>query len=128
MTQRLVGKCFRGMGWVLIGTAIAFLMCLPLFAGHNAGRISGAITDQSGGAIAGAKVTVNNVARGESRVLTTDAAGQYAAPDLDPGIYSVRVEFMGFQVTERQNIDVGVGGDLRVDLTPSRARRPRQLR
>jgi hypothetical protein len=115
MTQRLTW--IRGMGRGLIGTAVAFLLCLPVFAQVNAGRISGAITDQSGGAVAGAKVTVTNVARGESRVLAADGSGQYAAPDLDPGIYTVRVEFMGFQVIERQNIDVGVGGDVRVDLT-----------
>jgi hypothetical protein len=97
---------------------IAFLLVfLPLKAQVNTGRISGAVTDQSGGAIAGAKVTVTNVARGESRVLTTDAAGQYAAPNLDPGIYTVQAEFMGFQTVNRQNIDVGVGGDVRVDVT-----------
>jgi hypothetical protein len=53
---------------------------LPLRAQVNTGRISGAITDQTGGAIAGVMVTVTDVARGESRPLIADAAGQYAAP------------------------------------------------
>src|ERR1700733_7056103 len=91
---------------VLVVSLTLFLVSLPLSAQVNTGRISGAITDQSGGAIAGAKVTVTNVARGEGRVLTTDAAGQYAAPNLDPGIYTVQAEFMGFQTVNRQNIDV----------------------
>ena len=93
------------------------LVCLPLFSQVNTGRISGAITDQSGGAIAGATVTVTDVARGESRSLTTDGSGLYAAPNLTPGIYTVRAEFKGFETLERQNIQVDVGGDVRVDIT-----------
>jgi hypothetical protein len=94
-----------------------FLICLPLHSQVNTGRISGAITDQSGGAIAGATVTVVDIARGETRPLVADAAGQYAAPNLTPGIYTVRAEFKGFKTVERQNIQVDVGGDARVDLT-----------
>jgi len=55
---------------VLAATAVAFLFCPPLGAQLNTGRISGQITDQSGGAIAGATVTVIDVARGENRALT----------------------------------------------------------
>jgi len=102
----------------LLAMALAlFLGCLPMCSQVNTGRISGAITDQSGGAIGGATVTVIDVARGESRPLTADAAGQYAAPNLTPGIYTVRAEFKGFKTVERQNVEVGVGGDIRVDIT-----------
>ncbi len=83
----------------------------------NTGRISGQVTDQTGGAIAGATVTVIDVARGQNRALTSDSSGDYAAPNLDPGIYTVRAEFMGFQTVERQNVEVTVGGDVRMDLT-----------
>ncbi len=93
------------------------LMCLPVRAQLNTGRISGAITDQTGGTIGGATVTVTEVARGESRTLTADSAGLYAAPNLNPGIYTVRAEFKGFQTVERQNVQVDVGGDIRVDIT-----------
>src|ERR1700722_20320501 len=82
----------------LLGAAAGvFLIAFPLIAQLNTGRISGAVTDQSGGAIAAATVTITNVATGVSRPLTTDGAGQYAAPNLDPGIYTVRTEFMGFK-------------------------------
>ncbi len=97
---------------------LAFLLfCLPLSAQLNTGRISGQVTDQSGGAIAGARVTVIDIARGQNRELVSDAAGQYAAPNLIPGIYTVRAEFMGFQTIERQNVQVEVGSDVRADLT-----------
>ena len=61
-------------------------------------------------------VTVVDVARGVSRPLTTDSAGLYAAPDLTPGTYTVRAEFMGFKTIERQNVMLDAGGDVRVDL------------
>ena len=93
------------------------LISLPLRAQLNTGRISGAVTDQSGGVVAGAKVTIVDVARGESRPLVADSAGLYAAPNLTPGVYTVRVEFMGFQTLERQNIMLNAGGDIRVDVT-----------
>ena len=97
--------------------AAALLICSPLLAQLNTGRVSGTIVDQTGGVIAGATVTVVDVARGVSRPLTTDSAGLYAAPNLTPGIYTVRAEANGFQIVERQNIQVEVGGDVRVDLT-----------
>src|ERR1700691_2684137 len=83
--------------------AAALLLGLPLHSQVNTGRISGTITDQTGGAIGGAMVTLTDVARGETRPLVTDAAGQYAAPNLIPGTYTVRAEFMGFQTVQREN-------------------------
>ena len=104
--------------------ALLFGLCLllsgPLFAQVNTGRILGTITDQSGGVIAGAMVVVTNTGTGVARTLTADQAGEYVAPNLVLGTYSVRATFMGFQTFERQNITVGLGQDSRVDaqLTP----------
>jgi len=45
---------------------LSFLSCAPLFAQGTAGRILGTVTDQSGGAIAGATVIVTDVDRNVS--------------------------------------------------------------
>ena len=99
--------------------ALLFGFCLllsgPLFAQVNTGRILGTVTDQSGGVIAGAMVTVTNTGTGVARTLTADQAGEYIAPNLTLGTYSVRATAMGFQTFERQNINVGLGQDSRVD-------------
>ena len=101
-----------------LGMAIGlFLFCFPLFSQGNAGRILGRISDQSGGAIAGAAVTATDVQRGVSRPLTTNEDGEYNAPNLLPGTYTIRAEFAGFKTVERQNIVLEVGQELRVDLT-----------
>src|SRR5665213_1876855 len=93
------------------------LACLPSFSQGNSGRIVGAITDQSGGSIANATVTVTDVQRGVSRTLMTDDAGAYSAPNLTPGMYKVRAEFKGFKAAERDNVLLETGGEDRVDLT-----------
>src|ERR1700675_559747 len=93
-----------------------FLVCVPLFSQGNQGRITGTITDQSGGVIADATVTVKDVQRGVSRTLTTGESGEYNAPNLLPGTYAVRAEAKGFKIVERQNILLEVGKEVRVDL------------
>ena len=98
-------------------TAGALLLCVPLFSQGNTGRILGTITDQTGGSVAGATVTVTDVQRGVSRALITDQAGEYSAPNLLPSTYTVRAEYKGFKSVERPNILLEVGKELRIDLT-----------
>ncbi len=89
----------------------------PSYAQSNLGRIFGAVTDQSGGAIVGAAVSVIDVDRGITRPLVTDGAGLYDASSIIPGNYTVRVMAMGFRLEEHAGIVVGVGKEVRVDLT-----------
>ena len=100
----------------LAASLAALLLPLSLFGQGNAGRILGSVTDQAGGVIVGATVVVNDVQRGISRTLTTDDAGQYLAPNLLPGEYSVRAQAKGFKAVERLNIGLEVGRDARVDF------------
>jgi hypothetical protein len=97
------------------------VVCAALLAGASAhpqgstGRILGVVTDQSGGNVAGATVTITDVARGVSQSLTADSDGAYVALNLLPGTYTVRAEFKGFKTFERKNILVEVGKDIRID-------------
>src|SRR4029077_9701985 len=89
---------------------------LPLFSQAAVGTILGGVFDSSGGAIAGAQVTIIDVARGTTRALTTDSAGQYTAPSLLSGTYTVRAQAQGFQTVERTNVLLEVAQDVRIDL------------
>ncbi|MFY9907372.1 MAG: TonB-dependent receptor [Terriglobales bacterium] len=102
----------RVMGVVCLVLALA----IPLISQTTSGRILGSISDQSGASVAGATVTVTDVQRGTARTFTTDASGEYVAPELQPGIYKVRAEAKGFKSVERPNIAVEVAQDVRVDL------------
>jgi hypothetical protein len=82
------------------------LFLLPALAGAqtNVGQISGRVTDQSGGALAGATVTAANEQTGLQQTATTDAIGGYVFASLPAGSYKVRVELTGFKPVERTNL------------------------
>jgi Carboxypeptidase regulatory-like domain/TonB dependent receptor len=107
------GKAIHALG----ATVGVLLFSMSLFSQGNFGRILGTVTDQSGGVISGATVTVLDTQRGVARTLTTDQAGEYSAPTLIPGDYTVRVEAKGFKRVDRQNVVLEVGKEVRVDLT-----------
>ena len=108
------GYCL-GASFLFVGVILCFTGAL-LFAQSNTGRILGGVTDQAGGAVASAQVTVINVQTNVSRVLTADDVGEYVAPNLIPGTYMVRVMVAGFRTVERQNILVETGREIRVDV------------
>jgi hypothetical protein len=114
--KRLMGGNASKLVRVLGAAMAVFLICAPLFSQGSQGTIQGGVFDQSGGAIAGATVTITDVARGASRNLVADAAGQYTATSLNPATYTVRAESKGFQASEHTGVQVEVGQTIRVDL------------
>jgi len=120
----VIAVCRKGWGarsksavQLLGGVFAVLLLCLPAFSQGSFGRILGTVTDQSGGVISGATVTVIDTERGVTRTLTTDDAGAYNAPNLTAGNYTVRVEAKGFKKLERQGIGIEIGKEVRIDLT-----------
>lgn len=102
VTQRQNFVC-AAAGKIVVLLCAAFAIAslpLPASAQLNYGRIYGAVTDQTGGAIAGAMVTVIDVDRGISRSLMADDAGEFSASSLLPGNYTVRAEVKGFKAAE----------------------------
>jgi hypothetical protein len=80
--------------WLL--TLLIFMFAATAFAQTTA-KILGTVTDQSGAAVVGAKVTIKNAAFGIERNTQTSGAGSYEVPALPPGIYSVQVQMNGFE-------------------------------
>src|ERR1700704_4180734 len=111
------GARFRKAGQLLGGTMGVLLLCLPLFSQGSSGRILGTVTDQSGGVVAGATVTIIDTERGVTKTLVTNEPGEYSAPPLNPGTYKVRVEAKGFKTVERQNVVLEVGREVRLDVS-----------
>ena len=90
-----------------------FLISLPVLSQTSQGTIEGGIFDQTAGVISGATVTVIDVARGGTRALTTDSAGQYVAANLIPGTYTVRGEAKGFRRRAQRSARGGRANDSR---------------
>src|ERR1700722_14907323 len=105
--------CFK----LLSAICALLLLGVPAPAQSTTGRILGTLTDLSGAAVARATVVVTDVQRGTSRSLTTDDSGDYAAPDLAPGIYKIHVEARGFKSVERPNVQIEVASDVRADFS-----------
>jgi hypothetical protein len=101
--------------------ARVFLFAMSLIAAASAqtyqGRILGLVTDQTGAVIPQAKVTITNVATGVSRSLATTRSGEFVAPNLEPGPYTVTIEADGFNKFQRLGLELEVARDIRVDAT-----------
>jgi hypothetical protein len=92
------------------------LLPLVVVGQSNRGRITGQVTDSSGGAIPGAKIIVENLGTHVARTLTSNGEGNYFVPDVDPGFYSLRAEAANFKPVVRDRIQVEVANDIRIDF------------
>jgi hypothetical protein len=83
----------------------------------STGQIVGTVTDQQGASVAGAQVTVHNVATDLTRTVQTNSDGQYRAVLLPPGVYNVTVEATGFQRLTQKGVVVNVGSSVDVNFS-----------
>lgn len=97
---------------------LLFILAL-VFAFHAAAQeatIVGTVTDPSGSAIPGAKITITNNDTSAVRQVVSNDAGQYTVPSLGIGKYSVKAESAGFKTAEQNDIVLNVGAHARVDI------------
>ena len=99
--------------WGLLVLLLAF--SAPGLAQTFRGTILGTVTDTSGAAIVGAKVTCHNVNTGVDRPTETNADGEYRVPELPIGIYTVTIEKSGFQRSVTGPVTVRVAEEERAD-------------
>jgi Carboxypeptidase regulatory-like domain/TonB dependent receptor len=101
---------------MLMATIMFLWASMPLYSQSSQSSIQGSVSDQSGGLIAGASVTVIDVARGTTRALVTNGAGEYVANSVVPSTYTIRAEAQGFSTVERSGVLLQVSQNIRVDL------------
>jgi len=77
---------------------LALAIPVSLFAqGGSTGAITGTVTDEKGGVVAGANIKVTNVETGvEEREITSSGAGVFNIALLRPGYYRIEVTAQGF--------------------------------
>jgi hypothetical protein len=88
-----------------------------LQAQSERGTITGAVRDSSGAVVPGATVTITNTATNGVTNLVTNDSGEYTAPSLEAGTYTVRVEKPGFRASEETGLIVSAATTVRADIT-----------
>ena len=76
--------------------ALLALVGLALAPGLRADTLSGTIKDPSGAVVGGAQIEISGAGLAEPLILKSDDSGEFTAPNLSPGKYSVRVTKEGF--------------------------------
>ena len=101
--------------WVSVLLGAGVLLSLPALA-QTFGEITGVVSDPSGGVVVGASLTVTNPQTNFTRRTTTNSAGNYSFPSLQPGLYNVRAEMQGFQTEIRNGVELQVEQVARIDF------------
>ena len=100
----------RVLGWCVV------LLALSLLAAAQEATVVGTVTDQSGAAIPGVAIVITNTDTNLVSRFKTNDGGQYVAPDLRIGHYTVRAEAKGFKTAEEDNIVLQIADRRRVDF------------
>ena len=97
-----------------------FLLCIAFLSaayGQTTAQLSGQVTDQSGAAVAGAKVQVTNLNTNAARAAETTPEGNFAFAALPIGPYKLEVSREGFQTFVQSGIVLQVNSNPTVNVT-----------
>ena len=95
---------------------LLFLSAPPVHAQVDTGTILGTVTDASGAAISGAKVTLTNEGTSAALSTTTAPDGSYKFTPVKIGSYKLTTSFQGFQTITQTNVVVNVGTDVVINF------------
>src|SRR5689334_12619998 len=97
--------------WIVKRTIAFFAVILAgasiVFAQANA-KVSGTVTDPNGAAVPGASVKLINQATKIEAATTTNDDGYFNFVNVNPALYTLRVEVRGFKGVQSAPFDVGV--------------------
>jgi outer membrane receptor protein involved in Fe transport len=101
----------RSLLLVLLAVGVFFGCVNSTFAqgGVANAQLNGTVTDPSGGAIAGAAISVRNVSTNITYTATSNDRGFYAIANLPPGNYELKASYTGFAAYTQTGIVLEVG-------------------
>jgi hypothetical protein len=95
----------------------ATLALISLLPGQQAsGKITGVVTDATGGVVPAVTVTATNTETGDARRAETNVSGVYVVAPLPVGDYKVEARKEGFKGLAREGIRIDVNTALTLDL------------
>ena len=110
------GLVLRGWNFRLAFLAVACCVFFTSLAFAQEATILGTVTDSTGAVVPNAAIVITNTETGITRNLPSNGDGQYVAPELHIGNYTVRATATGFKVAEKKDITLDVGNRTRIDF------------
>src|ERR1700680_80842 len=102
---------------LLVTLSAVLLSLLPMAVAQEAGgTLVGLVTDPDGGVVGTAAISITNVDTGVVRTVPSNGDGLYAAPNLVPGNYEVRVVAAGFSSPVVTGVTLTVGERREIDV------------
>ncbi|MFT4112605.1 TonB-dependent receptor domain-containing protein [Silvibacterium sp.] len=89
--------------------ALAASLAVPAMAQYTTAKLSGIVTDNSGAAVPGAAVSVEQIGTGYKQAIRTGSTGEYLFPSLPVGVYRLTVEMANFTTYVQNGIVLSVG-------------------
>jgi carboxypeptidase family protein len=105
----------KAKGWAVY-LAISFLFSGSLWAQVDKATTTGTVTDPSGAAMVGVRVTVTNVDTGTRYTGESNEAGIYRLPGLPVGTYSLEYEKDGFKKLTRSGLALATAQVAEIDV------------
>jgi hypothetical protein len=102
---------------ILAVSALSLLTCASLRAQVDTGSITGAIKDQSGAVIPGAKLSLRNEGTDLMVTATTGPDGSYTFSPVKIGSYELSAEAAGFSKAVQAHITVSIDQHIVLDLS-----------
>src|SRR2546425_891632 len=83
----------------------------------SSGSVTGQVSDPQGAIVPGADVTLTDTATKSSQTTTTNDAGRYSFPVVNPGTYDLLVSKQGFKIAKFSNQKVSIGAVLTLNVS-----------
>lgn len=87
----------------------ALLFTVVSMAQIVTGSLSGTVNDQSGAILAGANITLTDVASKDVRRTVSNSSGYFSFPALRPSTYEITIEAKGFKLWKQTGIALNPG-------------------
>jgi hypothetical protein len=99
---------YKKKGKLLVILAICFLQVAAITAQSTTGKIVGSVTAPDG-AVPGATVVVTDNQTGKERTVTTTDDGNFEVPQLEFGLYTVKISAAGFKTFTAADVKIDAG-------------------
>src|SRR3954447_24740581 len=112
MLQKFAKRCIQKHS---LFAFLALMWTSGFLLAQNLGSISGVIMDKSGSAVPNAVVKLTNTDTGLTRTFETNESGNYVAPAVPAGSYTLEVSAAGFSAFRQTGVTVNLRDALRID-------------